>query len=172
MESACFVVSKRAAGDPRVFEARSGASGNPHCQGGFNLQMKRKIKVLLAKLGLDVHNRGIITVAKQLRDAGMEVVYIGNALPSEILSAAVQEDVDVVGVSSLGGAHLTLGRPLIREAREKKLDDRMAFLMGGVFAPADGEELLQLGFNGIFTPGATGEEIVASVKSLVESGND
>jgi methylmalonyl-CoA mutase C-terminal domain/subunit len=66
----------------------------------------RKIKVLLSKLGLDVHNRGIITVAKELRDAGMEVIYIGNALPKEIIRVAIQEDVDVVGVSSLGGAHI------------------------------------------------------------------
>ncbi len=129
--------------------------------------MERKIKVLLAKLGLDVHNRGIITVAKELRNAGMEVVYIGNALPSEILSAAVQEDVDVVGVSSLGGAHLTLGLALMQEAREMRIDDRTVFLMGGVFAPADGDELRRSGFDEIFTPGATGEEIVSSVARLV-----
>jgi methylmalonyl-CoA mutase C-terminal domain/subunit len=129
--------------------------------------MKRKIKVLLAKLGLDVHNRGLITVAKVLRNAGMEVVYIGNALPPEILNSAVQEDVDVVGVSSLGGAHLTLGGPLVKEAAEKGLTERMAFLIGGVFAPADGEELRRQGFDGIFTPGATEEEIVSSVKKLV-----
>ena len=133
------------------------------------LNMKRKIKVLLAKLGLDVHNRGIITVAKQLRDSGMEVVYIGNALPAEILSTAVQEDVDVVGVSSLGGAHLTLGRPLVEEARKMGLVDRMAFVMGGVFAPSDGEELRRAGFDGIFTPGATGEEIVSSVRGLASA---
>ena len=69
--------------------------------------MTKKIKVLLSKLGLDVHNRGIITVAKALSSAGMEVVYLGNALPEEIVSVAIQEDVDVVGVSSLGGAHLS-----------------------------------------------------------------
>jgi methylmalonyl-CoA mutase C-terminal domain/subunit len=129
--------------------------------------MERKIKVLLAKLGLDVHNRGLITVAKLLRNAGMEVVYIGNALPPEILNTAVQEDVDVVGVSSLGGAHLTLGRPLVEGAREKGLDERMVFVIGGVFAPADGEQLHRLGFDGIFTPGATEEEIRSSVEKLV-----
>ena len=75
--------------------------------------MKRRIKVLLAKLGLDVHNRGVITVAKQLRNGGMEVVYIGNALPKEIIRSALEEDADVVGVSSLGGAHLSLGMPLL-----------------------------------------------------------
>ncbi|NOQ17985.1 MAG: methylmalonyl-CoA mutase, partial [Dehalococcoidales bacterium] len=65
--------------------------------------MARKTKVLLSKLGLDVHNRGIITVARVLRNAGMEVIYIGNALPEEIIEVAIQEDVDVIGVSSLGG---------------------------------------------------------------------
>jgi methylmalonyl-CoA mutase, C-terminal domain len=129
--------------------------------------MERKTKVLLAKLGLDVHNRGLITVAKLLRNAGMEVVYIGNALPPEILNTAVQESVDVVGVSSLGGAHLTLGRPLMEGAREKGLDDRVVFIIGGVFAPVDGEELQRLGFDGVFTPGATEDEIRSTVENLV-----
>ena len=106
--------------------------------------MARKIKVLLSKLGLDVHNRGIITVAKELRNSGMEVVYIGNALPKEIISAAIQEDVSVVGVSSLGGAHLTLGIPLIQEAKEKGFKDEIAFLIGGVFPPADILELKEI----------------------------
>lgn len=75
------------------------------------------MKVLLSKLGLDVHNRGAITVANILRDAGMEVIYIGNSFPKEIIKMAIQEDVDVIGVSSLGGAHLTLGGELIEEAK-------------------------------------------------------
>ena len=129
--------------------------------------MERKIKVVLAKLGLDVHNRGIITVAKQMSGAGMEVVYIGNALPEEILTTAVQEDADVVGVSSLGGAHLTLGIPLLEAAGREGHKDRMVFLIGGVFSPPDGAELKRLGFDGVFTPGASGEDIVSSVRSLV-----
>ena len=129
--------------------------------------MARKIKVLLSKLGLDVHNRGIITVAKELRNSGMEVVYIGNALPKEIISAAVQEDVSVVGVSSLGGAHLTLGIPLIQEAKEKGFKDEIALLMGGVFPPADILKLKEIGFDGVFTPGATRDEIVSSINELV-----
>ena len=127
----------------------------------------RKIKVLLSKLGLDVHNRGVITVAKELRDAGMEVIYIGNALPKEIISTAIQEDVDVVGVSSLGGAHVTLGLPLIKEAKLEGLKDKVVFLMGGVFPPADTEKLKEIGFDGVFTPGATKDEIVSSAKRLV-----
>lgn len=129
--------------------------------------MAGKIKVLLSKLGLDVHSRGIITVAKGLSNAGMEVVYIGNALPQEIISAAIQEDVDVVGVSSLGGAHLTLGIPLIEEAKEKGFKDKVSFLMGGVFPPADTLRLKEVGFDGVFSPGTTRDEIVSSIHELV-----
>ena len=129
--------------------------------------MTKRIKVLLSKLGLDVHNRGIITVAKALSNAGMEVVYLGNALPEEIVSVAIQEDVDVVGVSSLGGAHISLGTLLLKEAEEKGLKDKVAFLMGGVFAPSDGERLREIGFDDVFLPGSTSERIVSGIKSVV-----
>ena len=129
----------------------------------------RKVKVLLSKLGLDVHNRGIITVAKELRDAGMEVIYIGNALPKEIIRVAIQEDVDVVGVSSLGGAHITLGIPIIEEAKQEGLKDKVVFLMGGVFPPSDTVRLKEIGFDGVFTPGSTKDEIVSSTKRLVST---
>ena len=131
--------------------------------------MVGKIKVLLSKLGLDVHNRGLITVAKQLRNAGMEVIYIGNALPKEIISAAIQEYVDVVGVSSLGGAHITLGTPLIEQAKREGVKDKVVFLMGGVFPPEDNVILKEIGFDEVFTPGATRDEIVSSIKKLVSS---
>lgn len=129
--------------------------------------MKGKVKVLLSKLGLDVHNRGIITVARELRDAGMEVIYIGNSLPEEIIKAAIQEDADVIGVSSLGGAHLTLGGELIAEAKREGLKDQIIFVMGGVFSPADAEKLRQIGFDGVFLPGATRQEIVSSIRQFV-----
>jgi len=128
--------------------------------------MTRKIKVLLSKLGLDVHNRGIITVAKMLSNAGMEVVYLGNALPKEIISVAIQEDVDVVGVSSLGGAHISLGMLLLKEAEEKGLKEKVAFLMGGVFPPSDGERLREIGFDGVFLPGTTSDQIVSGIERL------
>ena len=127
----------------------------------------RRIKVLLAKLGLDVHNRGLITVATELRNAGMEVVYIGNAFPGEIIRTAIQEDVDVIGVSSLGGAHLTLGKELIEEAKKERLKDQIIFIIGGVFPPADARTLESIGFDGIFMPGATREEIVSSIMRSV-----
>lgn len=127
----------------------------------------RKIKLLLSKLGLDVHNRGVLTVAKMLRDTGMEVIYLGNALPNEILSIALQEHVDVVGVSSLCGAHLTLGKDIIDDAVKEGLKDKIVFIIGGIFSIEDEEKLKEIGFDGVFTAGATKDEIVNSIRSLV-----
>ncbi|MFZ5584506.1 MAG: cobalamin B12-binding domain-containing protein [Thermodesulfobacteriota bacterium] len=132
--------------------------------------MERRIKVLLAKLGLDVHDRGVITVAKELRDAGMEVVYIGNALPKEIVAAAGQEAPDVVGVSSLGGAHLSLGQALMAEAAGAGLTSDTVFMIGGVFSPADAAKLKDLGFAGVFPPGSGREEIVGFVNAAGQAG--
>jgi len=134
--------------------------------------MAAKIKVLLSKLGLDVHNRGLITVANELKDAGMEVIYLGNSFPKEIINTALQEDVDVLGVSSLGGAHLTLGEELMEEAKREGLQERVALVIGGVFPPADVAKLKKIGFDGIFSPGATREEIVTSIRQIVSIKRD
>lgn len=131
--------------------------------------MEKKTKVLLSKLGVDVHNRGVITVANELKDAGMEVVYIGNALPEQIIKAAMQEDADAVGVSSLGGAHITLGSEVIEVAKREGLKERTAFFIGGVMAPRDAVDLKEMGFDGVFMPGATREEILAGVKQGLAS---
>ncbi len=130
---------------------------------------EKKIKILLSKLGLDVHNRGVITVAKQLRDAGMEVIYLGNALPKEILNIAVQEDADIIGVSSLGGAHLTLGKDLIEEAKKEGLKDKVIFIIGGIFSLGDEEKLTKIGFDGVFTAGATKEDIVNAINGYIKN---
>ena len=127
--------------------------------------MSCKVKVLLAKLGLDVHSRGLVTVAMELRDEGMEIIYIGNCMPDEIIAAAVQEQVDVIGVSSLGGAHLSLGRLLIRKVEEKSF----IFLMGGVFSEDDREELLNIGFDGVYPPGSSKAVIVSEIKACLTS---
>ncbi|MBN1298542.1 MAG: cobalamin-dependent protein [Actinobacteria bacterium] len=127
----------------------------------------RKIKVLLSKLGLDVHNRGVITVAKMLRDAGMEVIYLGNALPEEILGIALQEHVDVIGVSSLGGAHITLGMDLINDAVKEGIKGKTVFIIGGVFSIEDEDKLKEIGFDGVYTAVATRDEIINSIKELV-----
>ena len=124
------------------------------------------IKVLLSKLGLDVHNRGIITVSKQLRDAGMEVIYIGNEMPEAIINTAVQESVDIIGVSSLGGAHLKLGKAVIEEAKKEGLKDNKGFIIGGIFSPQDVDKLKEAGFDDVFTSGATKDEIVDSINEI------
>ena len=129
---------------------------------------KRSIKVLLSKLGLDVHSRGVFIVAKQLRDAGMEVIYIGNSMPEQITKAAVQEDADVIGVSSLGGAHLQLGRELISEAEKEGIKDSKAYIIGGAIPPEDAIKLKDMGFDAIFASGATKEEIISSINNIVE----
>ena len=129
------------------------------------------MKVLLAKLGLDVHNRGLVTVAMELRDEGMEVIYMGNCLPDEIVATAVQEQVDVIGVSSLGGAHLSLGRLLIEKAEQKGFKDDLVFLIGGVFSPEDAEELARIGFDGVYPPGSSRASIITGIKeALTEKG--
>jgi methylmalonyl-CoA mutase C-terminal domain/subunit len=130
--------------------------------------MELKIKVLLAKLGLDIHNRGVLTVAKNLRDAGMEIIYIGNSTPEQIIKSAVQEDVDVVGVSSLGGAHLSLGAKLISLAKKEGIKDGKIYLVGGAIPEDDMKKLNAAGFDGIFTSGATKDEIISTIKNLVK----
>jgi methylmalonyl-CoA mutase C-terminal domain/subunit len=130
---------------------------------------ERKIKILLSKLGLDVHNRGVITVAKMLRDAGMEVIYLGNALPEEIMNIAIQEQVDAVGVSSLGGAHITLGKDLVDIAIKEGIKDKTVFIIGGVFSLEDEDKLKQIGFDGVYTAVATRDEIINSIRELVKT---
>jgi len=130
---------------------------------------KNNIKVLLSKLGLDVHSRGVFIVAKVLRDAGMEVIYLGNSMPEEIIKAAVQEDADIIGVSSLGGAHLTLGADLMDEAAKEGIKESKGFVIGGAISPSDIDTLKNIGFDAIFTSGATNEEIVTSFKNLYNS---
>jgi methylmalonyl-CoA mutase C-terminal domain/subunit len=129
--------------------------------------MSRKIKVLLAKLGLDVHNRGLVTVAMELRDEGMEVIYLGNCLPDEIMATAVQEQVDAIGVSSLGGAHLSLGNLLMQKASALGFKEELVFLIGGVFSPEDAKELVKIGFDGVYPPGSSRQAIVSGLKEAL-----
>jgi methylmalonyl-CoA mutase C-terminal domain/subunit len=125
------------------------------------------IKIVIATLGLEAHWRGAATVAQMLREFGVEVVYIGNAFPEEIIEVAIQEDVSIVGVSSLSGGHLTLGSDLIYLARKKNIKDKAVFIIGGVFPPNDYNELMNLGFDGVFGPGATGEEIYNFIRKAM-----
>lgn len=125
------------------------------------------MKIVIAILGLETHWKGAVTVAQMLREFGVEVVYIGNAFPEKIIEAAIREDVSVVGVSSLSGGYLALGNDLIYLARKKNIKDKVVFIIGGVFPPNDYNELMSLGFDGVFGPGATGEEIYNFIRKAV-----
>jgi len=129
--------------------------------------MSEKIRVLLAKPGLDGHDRGIKVIAAAFRDAGFEVIYTGlRQTPEAIVNAAIQEDVDVVGVSILSGAHMTLF-PAIRDLLREKKADNIILFGGGIIPDEDIAELEKQGIDKIFTPGATTEEAVAYVKKAV-----
>ena len=131
--------------------------------------MDKKIRVIVAKSGLDGHDRGAKVIAAALRDAGMEVIYTGlRQTPEMIVEAAVQEDADVIGVSSLGGAHLQLGRELISEAEKEGIKDNKAYIIGGAIPPEDALKLKEMGFDAIFASGATKEEIVSSIRAIFE----
>jgi methylmalonyl-CoA mutase C-terminal domain/subunit len=129
-------------------------------------QQRKKIKVLLAQFPLETHSRGMFTVAGQLRDAGMEVILIGNELPERIIETAVQEDVDVIGISTYCGGELAMGSDLLKAAEERGIKDSTVFLLGGIFPPKDIPKLKELGFSGTFLS-ATKEEIVACIEKAV-----
>jgi methylmalonyl-CoA mutase C-terminal domain/subunit len=134
---------------------------------GEKRQMKRKIRVLIAKPGLDGHDRGAKIVARALRDAGMEVIYTGlHQTPAMIVEAAIQEDVDVIGLSLLSGAHMTLFVDVASLLKEKGLDD-VLLLGGGIIPEEDIPKLREKGIAGVFGPGTPVEEIVEFVKKNV-----
>jgi len=131
---------------------------------------ERKIRVLIAKPGLDGHDRGAKVVARILRDAGMEVIYAGlRQTPEMIVAAALQEDVDVIGLSILSGAHMALFPKIMELAKEKGVGD-VVFLAGGIIPDDDVPPLNDMGIEGIFGPGTSAEEIVEFVKRRVERG--
>ena len=126
-----------------------------------------RIRVVIAKPGLDGHDRGAKVVARALRDAGMEVVYTGlHQTPEQIVETVVQEDADAVGLSVLSGAHMTLFARLAELLRERGVDDVVVF-GGGIIPDEDIPDLESLGVARIFTPGATTTEIVDWVRSHV-----
>ncbi|RBY93190.1 cobalamin B12-binding domain-containing protein [Blastococcus sp. TF02A-30] len=129
--------------------------------------MDERIRVVIAKPGLDGHDRGAKVVARALRDAGMEVVYTGlHQTPEQIVETVVQEDADAVGLSVLSGAHMTLFARLTELMRERGVDDVVVF-GGGIIPDEDIPELERLGVTRIFTPGATTTDIVDWVRTHV-----
>ncbi|MCK2236982.1 MULTISPECIES: cobalamin B12-binding domain-containing protein [unclassified Crossiella] len=129
--------------------------------------MSGRIRVVVAKPGLDGHDRGAKVVARALRDAGMEVIYTGlHQTPEQVVQTAIQEDADVVGLSVLSGAHLTLFARVIELLREKGAADVVVF-GGGIIPDDDLPRLRELGVAKVFTPGATTQEIVDWVRGNV-----
>jgi methylmalonyl-CoA mutase C-terminal domain/subunit len=129
--------------------------------------MEPRIRVLVAKVGLDGHDRGAKVVAAALRDAGMEVIYTGlRKTPEMIVEAAIQEDVDAIGVSILSGAHMTIFPRIIALLKEKGLNDVLLF-GGGIIPDKDIGELGKLGVGRLFTPGASTQLIVGYIREWV-----
>ena len=122
------------------------------------------VRVLVAKPGLDGHDRGAKVIARALRDAGMEVVYTGiRQTPQMIVQAAMQEDVDVVGLSILSGAHMEVLPEIIRLLREQEIDD-VVTVVGGIIPEADRQPLLDLGISAVFGPGTSTQSIVEFIR--------
>ena len=131
--------------------------------------MSKPIRVLVAKAGLDGHDRGAKVVAAALRDAGMEVIYTGlRKTPEAIVEAALQEDVDAIGISILSGAHMTLFPRILTLMRERKIGDVLLF-GGGIVPERDIEALKKMGVGELFTPGASTQSIVDYVRSRAEA---
>ena len=132
---------------------------------------QRKIRVLIAKPGLDGHDRGAKVVARGLRDAGMEVIYTGiRQTPEQIVQTAIQEDVDVIGLSILSGAHDTLIPQVVEKMRESGLEPgkNVLLIVGGIIPKEDAEELKKVGVNEVFGPGTPTIEIARYIEENVK----
>jgi methylmalonyl-CoA mutase, C-terminal domain len=130
---------------------------------------ERKIRVLIAKPGLDGHDRGAKVVARALRDAGMEVIYTGlRQTPEMIAEAALQEDVDVVGLSILSGAHMALA-PRILELLKANGQEHVSVFIGGIVPDEDVPRLMEIGISGVYGPGTSTDSIIRDVRNTVAS---
>ena len=134
--------------------------------------MKRPIRILIAKVGLDGHDRGAKVIASFLRDAGMEVIYTGlRQTPEMVVNAAIQEDVDAIGVSILSGAHMTVFPKIMNILKEKNIND-ILITGGGIIPDADMEKLYKIGVGKLFPPGTDTKEIVSYIKEWVEKNRN
>ncbi len=132
------------------------------------MTVKAAIKVIVAKPGLDGHDRGAKIVSRALRDAGMEVIYMGlHNLPEQIVECALQEDADVIGLSILSGAHNNIVSRIFKILQEKKME-KIAVVIGGIIPDDDIPYLLDLGVKGVFTPGTNMNKIVDVIRQSVE----
>ena len=131
--------------------------------------MARKTRVVIAKVGLDGHDRGAKVIARALRDAGMEVIYTGlHQTPEQIVETVIQEDADAVGVSILSGAHMTLIPRILELLRKDEVDDVLV-IVGGTIPADDARELKELGVAEVFTPGAPTSAIIDFLRAKVPS---
>jgi len=131
--------------------------------------LSRPIRVLVAKVGLDGHDRGAKVIAASLRDAGMEVIYTGlRQTPEMVVQAAIQEDVDAIGISILSGAHMTVFSKLIRLMREKNLND-VLLTGGGIIPEEDRNRLQEMGVGKLFAPGAVTSDISSYIRDWVNT---
>jgi methylmalonyl-CoA mutase C-terminal domain/subunit len=132
--------------------------------------MGQKIRVVIAKPGLDGHDRGAKVIARALRDAGMEVIYTGlRQTPEQIVSAALQEDADVIGLSILSGAHMHICPRIVELLRERQMTD-VLIVVGGIIPDADVPKLNDIGIRGIFQPGTPMQEIVDFITGHAREG--
>ena len=121
--------------------------------------MKKNIRVVIARLGMDAHWRGSIVVARALRDAGMEVIYLGNQMPESIVETAIQEDADVVGLSTLSGNHMILAPEVVKILKQKGMEETVVVL-GGTVPPDDIPKLKEAGIAEVFGPGTPLKKII------------
>ena len=140
-----------APGTPRFFRSID--------DGREKVLMKKRIRVVVARLGMDAHWRGSIVVARALRDAGMEVIYLGNQMPETIVSTAIQEDADIVGLSTLSGNHMVLAPEVVRMLREKGMNE-VKVILGGTIPPGDIPGLKEAGIAEAFGPGTSLKRII------------
>jgi methylmalonyl-CoA mutase C-terminal domain/subunit len=144
---------------------RRAAGGVGSLAGNTGVLMAGKTRVVIAKVGLDGHDRGAKVIARALRDAGMEVIYTGlHQTPEQIVETAIQEDADAVGISILSGAHMTLVPRIVNLLRERGAGD-VRVVVGGTIPAEDIIELKKLGVAAVFTPGAPTSEIVEFLRA-------
>ena len=133
----------------------------------MNTEFSRPIRVLVAKVGLDGHDRGAKVIAASLRDAGMEVIYTGlRQTPEMVVNAALQEDVDAIGISILTGAHNTIFPKILKLMKEKGMNDVLV-TGGGIIPPGDMEKLMEMGVGKLFAPGTSTHEIADYIRNWV-----
>src|SRR5919201_90581 len=162
----CRACARRSRTPVRRSAPPSGATVNPRRGPGMN---ERRVRVVVAKRGLDGHDRGAKIVARALRDAGFEVIYTGlHQTPEQVVATAIQEDADVIGLSGLSGAHNYLFKRVLELLREKGAEDVVVF-GGGIIPPEDIAALKAIGVKELFTPGTSTQDIVRFVREHVRA---